>query len=448
MSPDIEWRIGEEADQETIVRTVSPAARWRAGVVLLVVAAGLGLGLLYSSIPEPPPRPAAPLAPIQDPDLNETPITPRYVTHDIDKYTRFELLLQMVDREVAALADGAEANFLALQDHADADWLETQREDFSAWGRPLSAEARPGTLYFYGGNTFSANDQEAWIDISQYRQGIRFRETRFYRWQDDHWVRVPPPLHFWNGAFEEVVTPRFRVSLPQADKPLAADLLRRLEYTYQQICFDLACPDTVLTPTQPLHVLVSPELARGQSRFALDDPPALHVPSPRTSGLRESIASLDRDEPLTQLLYIRLSEIVARAISGGNARWSAKLNGVLYLTAVSQWELRRILRGTDLDSSSSADLDADLLRGRKITLPKYLWDWPVRDSRRLASPQAQTNSVITYIDRTFGAERVLTFLRTLDTAQSLPQAIEAALPISYAAFEQQWQHWLETWLSE
>ncbi len=52
-------------------------------------------------------------------------------------------------------------------------------------------------------------------------------------------------------------------------------------------------------------------------------------------------------------------------------------------------------------------------------------------------------SVIAYIDRSFGAERVVYFLRTLHSAQSLPQAIEAALPISYASFEQQWQQWLE-----
>ena len=84
----------------------------------------------------------------------------------------------------------------------------------------------------------------------------------------------------------------------------------------------------------------------------------------------------------------------------------------------------------------------------KETMPKCLWNWPVRAGRQVVSPQAQANSVVAFIDRSFGPERVVALLRTLRTAQSLPQAIETALPISYAAFEQQWQQWLETRLSE
>ena len=444
MRPDIEWRIGETTDEETIVQVRPAAAHWRTGVVLLVVAAGLALGLLYSSIPEPAPRPAALPTPIQNPNLNEAPIAPGLAMHTFDEYTRFELLRKTVDREVAALADGAEADFLALQDHADSDWLETQQAGFSAWKRPAPSDTRLGTLYFYGGNTFGVNDQEAWIDIRQYQRGSTFRETRFYRWQIDRWVRVRPLLDFWNGASHEILTPHFRVNLPQADEALASELGQRLEYAFNQICLDLACPDAVLTPTQPLRVVVSPELARGQSWIEPDDVPVLHIPSPRVNGLLGTSASFDRGDPLLQLLYARLSDIVARAISGGQARWSASSNGMLYLTAVAQWELQRGLRGDDLDSY----IGAALLRSGKLTLPKYLWDWPVRDSRRLASPQAQANSVIAFIDRSFGAEHVVDFLRTLHTAQSLPQAIEAALPISYAAFEQRWQQWLKTKLSE
>jgi hypothetical protein len=300
-------------------------------------------------------------------------------------------------------------------------------------------------MYFFSQNPAGSSfDRSTWIDIRQFREGRTFRETRFYRWQADRWVRARPPLDFWGGPTYEIVTPRFRVNLPQADQTLAPDLVRRLEVIYRQICFDLACPDTVLTPTQPLRVLVSPTLARGQSWFALDNPPTLRVPSPRVSGLLETGAVINRDDPLTQLLYPRLSEIVARAISGGHARWSVSADGTLYMTAVAQWELQRGLRGTDQD----AYIGAALLRGRKITAPQYLWEWPVRDGRRLAAPQAQTNSVIAFIERSFGAERVVAFLRTLGTARSLPQAIEATLPVSYAAFERQWQQWLEKKLSE
>ena len=441
MRPDLEWRIGEEADEETLISPRQPLARWRAGAVLLVVAAGLGLGLLYSSIPEPPPRPAMLPASKQNPISDEM----RHASHTIDDtYIRFNLLRETIDQEVAALADGDEAAFLAVQDQTDLDWLKTQRRDFSTWGRPTSPEERPGMLYFYSENTLSADDREVWIDIRQYRQGSAFRETRFYRWQDNHWVRVRPLLDFWSGASYEITTPHFRVKLPWADQPLADDLVQRLENTYQRICFDLACSDDVLTLTEPLRVLVSPELMRQQAWFEPGAPITLHLPSPRVSGLLGSPASAYWDDPLTQLLTLRLSEILARAISGGNARWDSDSNGVYFMNAVALWELQRHQGGIDLD----AYLGVELLKGRKLTLPKYLWDWPVRDSRRLASPQAQANSVIAFIDRSFGAERAVYFLRTLRTAQSLPQAIEAALPISYAAFEQQWQTWLNARLND
>ena len=124
MSPDIEWRIGEEADDETIARVNPPAARWRAGAVAIVVAAGLGLGLLYSSVPEPPPRPTAPPASIiPQQNLGDAHPTPRPATRTVDAYTRFNLLRATIDQEVAALADGDKAAFLALQDQADAEWL-------------------------------------------------------------------------------------------------------------------------------------------------------------------------------------------------------------------------------------------------------------------------------------------------------------------------------------
>ena len=444
MKPVIEWRVGEDNAEETIVQVKPPAAHWRLSVLLCVVVAGLGLGLIYSSIPEPPPRPAVLPAPTRNLNLDHAPLALHPAAHLDDAYTRFELLRKTVDQEVAALADGAKADFLALQDQNDADWLESQRQGFSAWERPPSAAAPPGTLYFYGGNTFSANDGEAWFDISQYHRGSVFRETRFYRWQVNRWVRVRPPLDFWSGAPAEVVTPHFQVSLPQADQALATDVAQRLEAAYQQICTDLACPQTALTPAQLLRVQVSPELAGDQSWFEPGDPPVLRIPSPRVSGLLVTGASLDQNDPLMQLLYSRLSEILAQVVSGGSTRWRANPGGMLYLTAIAQWELQRSLRGNDLDGY----IGTDLLRGRRLTLPQYLWDWPVRDGRRLASPQAQANSVIAFIDQSFGAERVVALLKTLNTARSLPQAIEATLPLSYVSFEQHWQQWLEEKLNK
>ncbi len=77
MSPDIEWHVGEDAEQETIARTSSPPpsrrGRW---AVLIAIGLGVGLGLLYRSIPEPPAKPIDPApapAVFQSPPLQRRP---------------------------------------------------------------------------------------------------------------------------------------------------------------------------------------------------------------------------------------------------------------------------------------------------------------------------------------------------------------------------------------
>src|SRR5512134_2361371 len=61
MSPDIEWRVGEDAEQEIIARTTSVRrSRRRLWAVIIAIGLGTGLGWLYRSIPEPSPRPIVP----------------------------------------------------------------------------------------------------------------------------------------------------------------------------------------------------------------------------------------------------------------------------------------------------------------------------------------------------------------------------------------------------
>jgi len=73
MSPDIEWHVGEEAEQETIAAASSPRRSRRSWIaVLIVVVLGAGLGMAYRSIPEPAPRPT----PTPSPTPQPTPTPP------------------------------------------------------------------------------------------------------------------------------------------------------------------------------------------------------------------------------------------------------------------------------------------------------------------------------------------------------------------------------------
>src|SRR5512141_2571599 len=127
MSPDIEWHVGDEADKETIAKTPPPrsSSRWRKALLVLIVVAAIGLGIVYSTIPEPAPRPTFTPSPTPRPavpaKLYETP-----------------------DREAQALADGDPKTFLSLQDQSDGPWFQTQSRAFQAWGRPLT---NVGSLY-------------------------------------------------------------------------------------------------------------------------------------------------------------------------------------------------------------------------------------------------------------------------------------------------------------
>jgi hypothetical protein len=83
MSPDIHWHVGEEAEQETIVRTTPARQSRRSWIALLIVVLlGIGLGTLYRSIPDPAPRPTSPPTP---PPAPTHPAIPAKLFEAIDR---------------------------------------------------------------------------------------------------------------------------------------------------------------------------------------------------------------------------------------------------------------------------------------------------------------------------------------------------------------------------
>ena len=91
MSPDLDWRIGEDAEEETIAKTPRRArSRWHSFAVMLVTCAGVGLGIVYSSIPEPPPRP------VPTPAMTPRPLSTPSSTDD--HYASYRQLVTVIER--------------------------------------------------------------------------------------------------------------------------------------------------------------------------------------------------------------------------------------------------------------------------------------------------------------------------------------------------------------
>src|SRR5512141_1444353 len=118
MSPDIEWHIGEESEQETVVKTQrKPPSRWRKFLIGAMLTLGASLGVAYSAIPTSiAPRPGA-----STPLPTMLPLPP---------------LEPVINRESHALATGDEATFMAQQDQIDGEWYRSQQAAFKPWGTP------------------------------------------------------------------------------------------------------------------------------------------------------------------------------------------------------------------------------------------------------------------------------------------------------------------------
>ena len=164
MSPDIEWHVGEDAERETIARTTEPRqsrrGRW---AVLIAIGLGVGLGVLYRSIPEPP---AKPIAPTPAPAIFQSPVAqPR------SPLPTPEALDAAIERDAEYLAsmktnNGVTFNpALAQMPQAYADWYAALQNAYGGWGPPSYL-----TLYtVFETGTLPGGD--VWVKLGQFRHG-------------------------------------------------------------------------------------------------------------------------------------------------------------------------------------------------------------------------------------------------------------------------------------
>lgn len=219
MSPDLHWHIGEDQEREAIHAPTPRRSRRSWIVIVLVVILGVGLGMAYRSIPEPAPRPT----PTPPPPTPTRPAVPAK-------------LYATIDREAQALADGDVETYLALHVSAGASWIEEQRNRFHAWGRPIGDSPLYTILDFN-----LRTPTKAWVDIRQFRSDAWFRETRFYQWENDRWLRSVADKFFWSGQTETLDTPHFHAIYALEDRDLVRPVINQLEEAYPQVCRDLGC---------------------------------------------------------------------------------------------------------------------------------------------------------------------------------------------------------------
>lgn len=427
MSPDIEWRVGEDAEQETIARiTSSKPSRWRKPIVLVMTVLGIGLGALYASIPEPL-RPMMPPTPIASPAPTVTSLPPT------------PALAQTIDREARALSNGDMPTLLGLFDPDDYGWRQDQISSFKPWGAPSSSAE------FYRIVASDRPDaQHAWADVIQARDGKFFRETRFYRLRGGEWVRTQPVSDpAWWGPEKLIATRYFQLTHTAADEDAARLLAGYLARQSRDICRVFSCNFDEQAPV--VHFMLQPEPPDIVQSNVLHAGSTVIVtlPSPRYAGyFTTDFDGVDVDderwdEYFDRYLYFPLLYTAV----GGPQRWEQNRNGLMYLYAIGFWDLER--RGRTALRRWQFPYRPEMVTDMLSLADDARWNWPI-DATSETVRQRLTNAsaLVQFIDETYGADMVLRLFRTLRFAQSLPHAL-SRLGVPYEEIEAKWQAWIE-----
>ncbi len=418
MSPDIEWHIGDDAKQETIVTSSRRSPRRRSLWLAVAVGLGIGLGMLYRSIPEPPPR----LTPVPQPTLALPP--PPQVT-------------DAIEQESMALASGDLSTFLNLQDGTDSAWYQAQLGFFRTWGLPAS-----GPLYTTVATGTLAGDQ-VWADIVQFRSGQYFRQTRFYQLKNDRWLRIAPTTDaaFW-GASQSRATAHFRLKFRAGDAALAEALGQQYEAIYAHVCRDLDCPEPRTLPdSSKMNFVLGAEVSTPLIDWQHDQL-IYTLPSPRLTGLffqtpQGEQPSLDR--PFNQSVVDSIIYYVARRSASHLSTWPKDVTSEQLLGIIAEWESLHLM---------GQPLRNQLVYPYRLTgsdLPDLATLWnalPSNSSQGAELRGIESAALIAFLDERYGPAKVVTLLHTMSDVGSLPDLVKV-LGLSYPDVQDQWQTWLK-----
>ena len=190
----------------------------------------------------------------------------------------------------------------------------------------------------------------------------------------------------------------------------------------------------------------------------------IDLPSPRVVGYYEDANAVG--DPYVAMAYATLIDPVVRLASGDYARWETDHGGELFLQAIAVWKRAQVRETQQLSelfysptvppptvpqiiswrpSVTLRKYYSDLLRDEFPVPLGSLWDWHEQGDRLVALQHIVVNeaeAVVAFIDERYGEEYVVRFLNALGRAQTLGEAIETALPVSFEEFNQQWRQWI------
>jgi hypothetical protein len=459
MSPDLEWRVGDETGQETIAATSPrPMPRWRKGAIAIAMMLGVSLGVIYASIPGPPKPIAAPTsAPtkLQPPVPTFTPTDPPRPTPTIVPLR--EAIRRDADRLAMGAGDPIGAMTFAPTRDVPAqyiDWYAMQQNAYGQWGT-----VAPAQLYQVI-QTGTLPSGVVWVDLQQARSNDTFRHTRFYQQRSGRWAWTLPDSSFWSGAYASATTDPvrplypFTVTYPIEDRAVMSVVLERFIHVYADLCGRLNCPHS--TGSFKLSVIMLPGMWQSHTVDAQGDQVTVTMPSPRVIGYYEN-PDMPGD-PIASIAYDTLIDQATRVATGDYVRWLTRHGGELFLQAIAARE-RRLIQDTlhppDLffaapslfrpPDQTARDVFVRLFADQALVPLITLWDWP-RTGPTFGQLQdtaiAEADAVITFMAERYGSEGVIKFLNALGPARSLDEAIGRGLGVKFGEFSQQWLTWI------
>jgi hypothetical protein len=149
-----------------------------------------------------------------------------------------------------------EVTFSAILDpEADPGWKGHMRRMFDhgrRWGiqSALSQGARVDELDVHGNTAVAQIEIPALIP-----GGSAYRETRFYRYSGDQWLRTSPDPDLWGRVEEETSTDHFRFVYHPRDRLPVQETAADIEAFYTRITADLGAGDVI---DDPLLIEVRP----------------------------------------------------------------------------------------------------------------------------------------------------------------------------------------------